>query len=284
MLHPEHDPRERRRRVERKESNGNSDYRRMRYSDRENRRRNHKNREEGFSPSMYDDDKRSSSCGSMETSPNGKGQYASKRHREPYRRARDRSASPGQEDSGGRERRRRTPPPSYRSRDPYPFPAENTGKELFPCKSTTNEASTKNEKDLFSNKILAAGLKKELFPQKTNAISHRRSDAFDAADETADLFASGLSVSLKDGSQNYGRLKSRDIVSAADTQGNGHDGLIIRGVSEQKGFSIRGGASAAGTIKELFPGKAIGNGGKELFAEKLEGRGGRRKRAEDMFH
>ncbi len=40
----------------------------------------------------------------------------------------------------------------------------------------------------------------ELFPQKAGIRQHRRSDAFDAADETADLFAGRMSVPFTDGS------------------------------------------------------------------------------------
>lgn len=176
-------------------------------------------------------------------------------------------------------------------------PLENKDKELFPKKSSRTEGS-----DLFSNRIAAAKAKKELFPQKAQATNHRRSNAFDAADETADLFASGLAVPFTDdpkspaksladridsGPQSsYSRLRSLDSPPKTEMKiqtdlTNG--GLSILGAAQQdQGFSIRGGADYAGTIRELFPGRA--NVGKELFAEKLQGRGGKRNKAEDMFY
>jgi len=297
LMHPEHDPREQRHRGER---SSNGIYNRRSYSDEEHRRRRRRDHEQGFDPSMYDDELALGRLSSIDLSSdehNNASGHSSRRHADSYRPARDRSASPDRQGTrDNRRRRQRTPPPPYRSRVPRPFPSENKGKELFPSKSAPDAAPDKNGKELFSNKMLAAGLKKELFPTKVNKTNyHRRSDAFDAADETADLFANGLSVPFSEASRSltdrittassstsYGRLKASDPESRIDTQSHDDDGLNIRGTSQGNGFSIRGGASAAGTIKELFPGKAIGNGGKELFAGKS--RGGRRNRAEDMFH
>ena len=303
MMHPEHDPREKRRRGERSYDSRNGDYRRRGYSDEEHRRRRRKDREDGFDASMYDDNAPSNRRDSMGSSPDFRSDDNGRRSRRrgdsywPTRgdkvgASRDRSASPG--------RPRRTPPPSYRTQDPHPFPRENKGKELFPTKSEPNGGLNRGTNDLFSNKLLAADLKKELFPRKANVPNHRRSDAFDAADETADLFANGLSMSNKNSSKagksladritngpttSYGRLKASDPVLVHDTLDMDNSGISILGASsrQDQGFSVRGGA-AAGTIKELFPGKAVGNAGKELFAEKLEGRGGRRNKAEDMFY
>ena len=294
MLHPEHDPREQRRQYGKRRPNGTRDYETRRYSEQEHRRRKIRDLEEGFSASMYDDDGISSGRCSVEFSSDkaAHGRPSStRRQRDSYRLARDQSASPERESTNRHEWRHRTPPPSYRSCDPHPFPADNKGKELFP----TMSAATGN---LSSNRTHAADLKKELFPQKANAINHRRSDAFDAADDTAGLFASGLSVPFEDGARNpistsrkirNGRTSepndlSKEPTATTEIQSRGtENGLIIRGASDHTGFSIRG-ASAVGTIKELFPGKDIGNGGKELFSEKLLNRGGRRNRAEDMFH
>ena len=300
MMHPEHDPREKRRRGERTNHYHTGDYRRKRYNDEEHRRRKRNDVEDGFDASMYDDNGPSSRRGSTDSFSDIRSSDGGRRSRhrgDSYRPARnrasrDRSASPG--------RSRRTPPPSYRKRDPHPFPEENQGKELFPSKSEPNGNLTQSGKDLFSNKLLSAGLKKELFPHKANVIIHRRSDAFDAADETADLFANRLSVPFKTGRNegksladritnvsaiSNGRLKASDPEPEDNTPDMEDTGFSIRGGSslQDKGFSIRGSA-AAGTIKELFPGKAVGNAGKELFAEKLQGRGGRRNRAEDMFY
>ena len=320
MMHPEHDPREQGRR---ESSRGNGGYRRREYSDNEHRRRKRRDKEEGFDASMYDDGGLSSRHGSTSslaergTEGNRKARLHGDSYRPPrderngVRTSRDRSASPN-------ARNRHTPPPTYRSRDPHPFPQENKGKELFPSTSRSDsdadrngkdlfsskmvarevskaQYSTKpalaapNGKDLFSNKIRAAEVKKELFPHKIIPIKHSRSDAFDAADETADLFANGMSVPFMNGSSSRptNRLRYSGLQSQND-DGDASNGLNIRGASREQdlGFSIRGGAAvnAMGTIKELFPGKAVGNAGKELFAEKVEGRGGRRNRAEDMFY
>ena len=298
MMHPEHDPREQRRRD--RSHLGNGDYHRRRYGTAEDRNRRRKDREEAFDASMYDDDPAPSSRrGSIASSQEGRTRRAVDSYR-PRRNgvssSRDRSASPDQRNGGGSTRRNRTPPPSYQLRDPHPFPTENKGKELLPASS--KRISEKPGRDLFSDRLLAADSKKELFPQKANAVSHRRSDAFDAADETADLFANGMSVPFTDGPKRgaakglasritappkstYGRLRSSDLEPAMDEEDD--NGLTIRGASQQdQGFAIRGGA--AGTMKELFPSKTAGNVGKELFAEKLEGRGTRRTRAEDMFY
>lgn len=329
MMHPEHDPREQRRRG--RSLQGNGDYRRKGYSDDEHRRRRRRGIEAGFDASMYDDRAASSRRDSISSSANERGieekrsarlrgdSYRPARdernRRNGARTSRDRSASPN-----GRDRH--TPPPTYRSRDPHPFPHENKGKELFPSisrsdrdadrndtdlfssrmlaedvakglsstKSALAGEATPNGEDIFSNRMRAAEAKKELFPHKVNPSKHSRSDAFDAADETADLFANGMSVPFTDGPGPRKNPTSRLRSSGSKSEVDGGDigrGLNIRGASREQnqGFSIRGGAAvnAFGTIKELFPGKAAGNAGKELFAEKVEGRGGRRK-AEDMFN
>jgi len=114
---------------------------------------------------------------------------------------------------------------------------------------------------------------KELFPH-TTGINHRRSDAFDAADSTADLFASKMPVPFLDGSSDERPIAGR-------TSENGR--LNIRGVARASAvhdFAIKG--MAPGTsVKELFP--AHTNVGKELFADRLGGRGQRRQKAEDLF-
>lgn len=112
---------------------------------------------------------------------------------------------------------------------------------------------------------------KELFPHRA---THRRSDAFDAADETADLFANRMQVPFTDG--------SNDLPSPK--RGNG--GFSIRGsaarqqVSLSGGFAIKG-AAKANTAKELFPNR---NAGKELLSGKFDGRGSQRRKAEDMIY
>jgi len=289
LMHPEHDPREKRRH-DRSRRGSSGGYQKRRFGDDEHRRRRNKDYDNGFDASMYDDNGSSSTRNSITSSQGGRSGRLLDSYR-PVRdtgdaRSRDRSASPGELDGDRSRLRKRTPPPSYRSRDPHPFPTENKGKELFPSKNAKAEG-----KDLFSNKLLASKMKTELFPHRASAVNHRRSDAFDAADETADLFATKLdsskakSRSLADriaqASESYGRLNLEDPVARVDTLNKVNDnGLNIRGASQ--GVSIRGAASQVGTIKELFPGNS--NAGKELFAEKLEGRGGKRQKAEDMFY
>lgn len=112
---------------------------------------------------------------------------------------------------------------------------------------------------------------KELFPHKA---THRRSDAFDAADETADLFANRMPVPFTDGGSDEYENRKR-----------GSNGFSIRGAARQQssgGFSIKGAAKSEAP-KELFPTRSRGgNAGKELLGGSLESRITRR-RAEDMF-
>lgn len=331
MMHPEHDPRDRRRQSRRSDSHG---YRRRRFDTSEQRRRNVSDAMEGFNASMYDDDENAlaqrckgkrvsrTSFSSDSSSFNRDSQRLHPRDR---RRSRDRSASPDwntdPEGSRRQSTRRRTPPPKYRYRDPYPFPKENCGKELFPSKSEPRglveshrvpelvsfqirsssvsrdihePVVNQNAIELFPNKKSAAVLKKELFPLKSGTTVYRRSDAFDAADETADLFASGMTVPFVDGAMDrpdsLGRLRPLDPDPDPEILENLRGGgFSIRGIAKQQqdmGISIRGVAAGTSTnskIKELFPGKA-GNAGKELFTEKLQGRGGRRNKASDMFN
>ena len=345
MMHPEYDPRERRR----QERNGRDDhrnYKRHRYGNEEHKRRKTKDIKNGFDASMYDDDEaalaarrdRYTNRRSSQSTLSSEGAMANNgdvgpnagRKRNPRRNGgsshniRDRSASPNRDsdqdraDSRQRRSRRDTPPPRYRSRDPHPFPLANNGKELFPSKSSSTiksgpesrETVSMESKELFPNKKSAAFLKKELFPNKSSVSNHHRSDAFDAADETADLFASGLSVPFLDGSTDgaasqwsladrittpsasvFGRLKGTDPDPDPETlEDLENGGFNIRGAAKDKGFLIRGLAAdeASGkAVKELFPNKAGEVTGKDLFAGRLRGRGGRsgrRNKAADMFY
>ena len=147
-------------------------------------------------------------------------------------------------------------------------------------------------KELFPNKSSPAKRTKELFPHKTPTSNHRRTDAFDAADETAGLFATGIAVPFADRiskkSLSYGRLNNWPDTAGTDDQVMEPDEITVRGSAQAEqvpGFSIRGAAHIAEStsVKELFPLKAGANFGKELFAEKIKGRGGPRRKAEDMF-
>lgn len=303
MMHPDLDPREQSRRT--KLNDGASDYRRRRYDHDEQRRRRRNDREQGFDASMYDDDadapknfqgqstkRRTSSVISLEEviSP----EIRRSRRRGDYFRPRDRSASPCMEsdeniqDTADRRRRRRTTP-TRDSDHRTQVSVQNSGKELFPSKPSMGTALADGQKhELFPNKKLAVNLKKELFSNRSPTIHHRRSDAFDAADATADLFANRLAINhasvpgeATKAPSSYGRLN-------VDLEMKSADDLNIRGASKQDtGFTIRGIAAdgtRVGVIKELFPDKTGSNSGKELFAEQLQGRGGRRNRAADMFH
>lgn len=286
LMHPEHDPREKLRRelAEKRRQGGRrddneGDYRRLRFDEHEHRRR--RNRDDGFSVNMYDDDGGDRRAASSEEFSDAEGRRRSRRERRQNRelfpergggsgRLRDRSASPGRDDLDEMRRsddeqqqsRRR-----FRERSPRLSAGGrgNRNKDLFP--SDGNQ----DTRELFPNRTAASYLKKELFPNKTNS-NHKRSDAFDAADETADLFAKRMSVPLVDGAQEGSELH---IKGAANDQG-----MAIRGQAAASGILIKGNSQA---VKELFPNKYNANAGKELFSNTLEGRGGRRRRAEDMF-
>ncbi|KAL3481185.1 hypothetical protein BJX99DRAFT_180261 [Aspergillus californicus] len=315
MMHPEHDPRERLRKElatgGRRGSAGeiDGDYRRRRFDGRELRRRRDRDMDEGITANMYDD----TGAGSTDPSDGDRDRdYSRGRSRRGSRgyhrerntdlfsgggaesgRLRNRSASPGRDTlmlQGGyieeqQESRRR-----FRERSPAPS-RRNKGRELF---SSDNDA---NSRELFPNKTANTYLKKELFPSKLS--NHRRSDAIDVADETADLFSRRLSIPLVDGAHATAppSRRSRNIELFPDQTGSENRSSVnIRGsanTGSNGGFSIRGAADSGISIKgrggasvrELFPSKYNSNvnAGKELFNDKIEGRGGPRRRAEDMF-
>ena len=293
LMHPEHDPRERmrrefgdRRRRGRRDDNS-GDYRRRRFDDEEHRRR--KDNDDNFTSSMYDDNPevgRGESKRNYELFPSDSDRSNG--------RLRDRSASPDRlysdrRQSGSRRRFRDRSPRTNRDRDL--FSRDNVGKELFPSNTNSIDEGA-GGRELFPNKAASTYLKKELFPNKTSTSKHRRSDAFDAADETADLFASRITVPLVDGASGEGGQAGRNGKSSVELfpepaeenaihirgTAPGGQGMSIRGTSQ--GISIKGAAS----VRELFPHKFTGNEGKELFSDSLQGRGGRRRKAEDMFY
>ncbi|KAK5795809.1 hypothetical protein VI817_005094 [Penicillium citrinum] len=265
LMHPEHDPRERLREELSDRRHGDDDgYRRRRFDDRELRRRKDRDYDDRFNANMYDDTPETYSDserdrggrrrrGARELFPEDEGSSG---------RLRNRSASPGRDtldDTGrvdvSRDRRR------FRDRSPR----GNKGRELFPSDSGTRE--------LFPNKPSSSYLKKELFPSK--ASNHRRSDAFDAADETPDLLGRRITVPPREGN---GRNRNVELFPGSSLKED--QGFAMRG--GQQGMTIKGrGAS----VRELFPDKynENKNTGKELFDQPLEGRGGRRQKAEDLF-
>jgi len=273
LMNPEHDPAERKKngghrgeRTYRDRDDGG--YRSQRYDDSEQRKRE---RETEFHADLYDDDEatrekrakkntdsRSPKSGNISRGrsqrvrfdgPTGKELFPD-RARRGSGRLRDRSASPLADSDGDQDMRE----------------AERSRRQ--------DDAATANrlKAQAIKAKLRDRGSDgaKELFPQKTG---HRRSSAFDAADETANLFANRMPVPFVDG----GNDSRRNFESAAT-------GFSIRGAAgaakTNPTFSIKG----AARVKELFPNSFGDNSGKELFDERLEGRGRRRQRAEDLFY
>ncbi|KAL4956687.1 hypothetical protein BDW69DRAFT_158100 [Aspergillus filifer] len=320
MMHPEHDPRERlRREIEsdrRRGGGGDSDgdYRRRRFDGRELRRRRERDYDEGISANMYDD----TGAGSGDRSDDydrgrrrrGSGSRRHDRGRDRDMelfpdegarsgRLRNRSASPGRDtlmQEGGYVNDRQESRRRFRERSPPPH-RRNEGREVF----ASDDA---NSRELFPNKTADTYLKKELFPSKVS--NHRRSDAIDAADETADLFSRRISVPLVDGAHdtnNSNRNRNVELFPDSNSNSNSRGSVNIRGSAASRGdqgFAIRGAAETGNgmsikgrggaSVRELFPSKygntgagAGNNAGKELFSDKIEGRGGPRRRAEDMF-
>ncbi|KAL3419407.1 hypothetical protein PVAG01_09629 [Phlyctema vagabunda] len=270
LMNPEHDPAERRKR-EKGRRGGNryrdrddGGYRSQRYDDREQRRRQDDDAAGGFDASLYDDDDAALAV------------RASRKH------SRRESTSSGSDYRGRGIRRVRF--------------SGTAGKELFPDRNADGRllrdrsasplrdgAAERNREKarLIKNRLLGSDSEpRELFPHKTG-VTHRRSGAFDAADETADLFATKINVPLVDGSSDRRGKRGASLADRITPRGGeAPDGFNIKGtanVASGPGFSIKGAAN----VRELFP--ASKNSGKELFSEPLEGRGGRRQKAEDLF-
>ncbi|ODH13541.1 hypothetical protein ACO22_07154 [Paracoccidioides brasiliensis] len=310
LMHPEHDPRERMRKefADRwrggRRDDSDSDYSRRHFDDREHRRRRDRANDEFFDVSMYDDDggRGRRRSGSPETGSNGGGKGRARQNRRAGHelfpddghglkgRLRDRSASPprvefDQEDPivDSLERIRRP----FRERSPI----NSRNRDLFSRDHEyVNSDDSSGPRELFPNKTSSSYLKKGLFPNKTSTSNHRRSDAFDAADETAELFSNHMAIPLvsSDAGGGVATDRSKGQVELFPEK-TGNNGIKIRGsASETQGISIRGASKGvsikgAASVRELFPSKYSSNEGKELFSDKLQGRGGRRRRAEDMF-
>lgn len=286
LFNPEYDPSERRKRggyragrasYRDREDGG---YRSQRYDDREQRKRE---LESEFDATLYDDDEvaianravrrhiRQDSSSGGDSGDRGQRRVRARQNRElfPERgqrgsgRLRDRSASPARETDSDRD--------AARMRRQDATAAENRLKAQA-IKARLREAQAP----------------KELFPEKAS-ISHRRSGAFDAADETADLFANKMPVPFMDGSSDERSKTGESLTSRITKRGLDNDiGFSIRGTAKvftptTPTFSIKGAASGT-RVKELFPSKFGNNSGKELFSDTLEGRGGRRQKAEDLFY
>lgn len=278
LFNPEYDPAERRKRHGGNKYRDRDDggYRSQRYDDREHRKRQNGDRDAGFDDSLYDDDeaalaRRAARQDARRDSASSGSDY---RGRRPLRvrprggagkelfpdrgdkssgRLRDRSASPlrdGDESEG-----------HVRSRSLDTRRRDNAGFE------------NRRSAQMIKARLQEAASAKELFPHMTG-INHRRSDAFDAADSTADLFAKQMPVPFMDGSSDERPAGARNSEIGR---------LNIRGVAKASAvhdFAIKGMAPGS-SVKELFP--AHTNVGKELFADRLEGRVQRRQKAEDLF-
>ncbi|KAL4780181.1 hypothetical protein BJX76DRAFT_338768 [Aspergillus varians] len=305
MMHPEHDPRERLRHElatdRRRSASGDNDgdYRRRRFDGRELRRRRDRDNDETITANMYDDTGAGSpahSDGNRDLDRGRRRRGSSRRERghelfpdegAKSGRLRDRSASPGRDTlmlQGGYIEERQESRRQFRERSPPPT-RRNEGRELFGSSSDGDA----NSRELFPNKTANTYLKKELFPSKVS--NHRRSDAIDVADETADLFARRISTPLVDGAHSIKPRRSRNIELFPESEQR-ERGVHIRGAARQdQGFAIRGAAEdgisikgrGGASVRELFPSKYNNNVGKELFSTKIEGRGGPRRKAEDMF-
>ncbi|KAA8643546.1 hypothetical protein EYZ11_008849 [Aspergillus tanneri] len=303
LMHPEHDPRERLRRElsERRRQGGgdtsDGDYRRRRFDGRELRRRRDRDVDEGISANMYDDTRApSTEYSDPDRGREGRGRRG---HRDLFDedegrssgRLRNRSASPGRDtlmESGYPDYKRSDSRKRFRERSPQ-SKRRNEGKELFPsARSSGTAESDSNARELFPNKLATSYLKKELFPNKVS--NHRRSDAIDAADETADLFSRRISIPLVDESYDQPRSQRNNNVELFPESSEPR-GVSIRGAAsaQDQGMAIRGTANGlsikgrGASVRELFPSKYHNNVGKELFSDKIEGRGGPRRKAEDMF-
>ncbi|KAI8713278.1 hypothetical protein NCS52_01271600 [Fusarium sp. LHS14.1] len=246
LLHPEHDPEERRRRNQENRS---------RYRDRDGdyrgngggrRRRNSDDEVETYEASMYDDaprpERRRRDSDLIDERPRS---YAREnRGKELFtgrRSQRDRSASPARDGDGDDLMGERASSSGNRHRARAlkdRRSADNGAKELFPVKSSIKQFGGGNL-DHLEAAIGSAGLREEDRPK---------------------------------------------IVSVPNTKTSGSSAFNIRGMANQQGsgegFSIKGAAGA--NARELFPSKLGGsNAGKELFGG--GGRSKQRQKAEDLF-
>jgi len=254
LLNPQYDPAERRKRGGQRGSNRYRDrddggYRSQRYDDREQQLRQEGDRISGFDSSLYDDDddalarraarrseRRDSSSGGDSRGNNsrrqrprgaaGKELFPSRGGDRASGRLRDRSASPVREDPAEASRQR---------------------------KQDTAASANRLRAQMIKAQLRDIGASKELFPQKAG-VNHRRSSAFDAADETADLFANKMGVPFTDGSGDNPH-ENGDLLSPRISRKNWDTdtGFNIRGAantSPVQGFSIKGAAASGGQVKE----------------------------------
>ncbi|KAH8815764.1 hypothetical protein F5884DRAFT_192513 [Xylogone sp. PMI_703] len=293
LFNPEYDRAERlkrgNRRVHKYRDRDDGGYRSQRYDEYEQRRRENGDENSGFDASLYDDDEAALA------------QRSSRR-----RRRRDSSVSSGS-DSRGRRTRQRAMATKELFPDKAPRDDKSKGRLRNRSASPVRDVEMPSKFDdhirdsaAAANRRKAQAIKsqlmdsisgpKELFPHV--GISHHRSDAFDAADETADIFANKMNVPFLDGALDQrsrvpslaSRITSTKLSDRITPKPEDTDTFNIKGsttASAVRDFAIKGGAGGA-SMKELFPSHNT-NAGKELFSERLQGRGGRRQKAEDLF-
>jgi hypothetical protein len=277
LFNPEYDPAERRKRGGNRGGNRYRDrddggYRSQRYDDEEQRKRE---RDANFDVNLYDDDEGALAQRAGRDNRGLDSSSGSDSRGRDSRRVRFNRGGAGKElfpdrgDSrGGRLRNRSASPVRDNDGDQSMGDARASERR----RDEIRVAENRQKAHLIKAHLRDASIAKELFPEKTKTT--HGSNAFDSADQTADLFAHKMAVPFMDG-------------SSEENPRNG-GGFSIRGTAkappaQPQTFSIKG-AAMAPRVKELFPSKFGDNAGKELFSERLEGRGGRRQKAEDLFH
>jgi len=292
LLNPEYDPAERRKRAgyqggRKYRDRDDGGYRSQRYDDREQQKRE---RNTEFDASLYDDDEvaiaqRAERDNRRQDSSSGNESRGRESRKVHFRGAAGKELFPDLENRGGGRLRNRSASP-LRDRDGDQKMIESRFAERR--RLDTAASANRQKAQMMKAQLREADSPKELFPQKASFI-HRRSDAFDAADETADLFANKMPVPFMDGSGDSRSRNSASLASRITRKVPDNDvGFSIRGAAKLSAapiqtFSIKGAASGA-RVKELFPSSLGENAGKELFSERLEGRGRRRQKAEDLFY
>ncbi|KOS17240.1 Uncharacterized protein ESCO_006366 [Escovopsis weberi] len=273
LLHPEHDPEERRRRQQENRS---------RYRDRDRDRDHHHRRQasrrrddseerETFEASMYDDAPRPLRDA---RSPEPDDQPARSHTRE--NQGKELFADrPARRDRAARDRN------WDRDRDRSASPRRDRDRDMDDRRSDDDADGAASSSR--NNRVKARSIKDRLSSSTATATA--------AGNQSKELFPSQRSISRFGGGQldeleksiGSAHLKETDmpkIVAIPDAQSSsgGSGSLNIRGIATQRtggnaGFSIKGTATA----KELFPGRfGAGNAGKELMSK-------RRQRAEDLF-
>lgn len=230
LLNPEYDPAERRKREgyrgghrggDRYRDREDGGYRSQRYDDREQRKRE---RDTEFDASIYDDDEgaRAKRAARVDRRPGSSGSDSRSRD---GRRGRGFKGSRGKElfpDRAGNDGR-------LRNRSASPLRDNDRDRTMADIRADEQKrrqdvavAANREKAQFMKARLREATAAKELFP-----TSSKRSGAFDAADETADLFANRMPVPFMDGEADRPTLASR--ITSRDL-GSGNGGFNIRGV------------------------------------------------------